>query len=72
VTPVEPLVALIHATTASMPAAHDPGTDLVVLGQFSISTEHPAVQDAVPVPVLSPAHLAVDLVRDRLGERTPA
>jgi hypothetical protein len=49
-----------------------PGTDLVVLGQFSISTEHSAVQDAVPVPVLSPAHLAVDLVRDRLGERAQA
>ena len=49
-----------------------PTTDVVVLGQFSISPAQPAAQAAVSVPVLSPPHLAADVLRDRLTARTPA
>ena len=49
-----------------------PDTDVVVLGQFSISPAQPAAQAAVSVPVLSPPHLAADVLRDRLTARTPA
>lgn len=40
--------------------------DVIVLGQFSISPAQPAVQAAVDVPVLSPTHLAADVLRARL------
>jgi hypothetical protein len=49
-----------------------PDTDVVVLGQFSISPAQPAAQAAVSVPVLSPPHLAADVLRDRLTARAPA
>lgn len=42
------------------------GADVIVLGQFSISPAQPAAQAAVTVPVLSPPHLAADVLRDRL------
>jgi Asp/Glu/hydantoin racemase len=41
--------------------------DVIVLGQFSISPAQPAVQAAVDVPVLSPTHLAADVLRARLA-----
>jgi len=41
--------------------------DVIVLGQFSISPAQPAVQAAVGVPVLSPTHLAADVLRARLA-----
>jgi Asp/Glu/hydantoin racemase len=41
--------------------------DVIVLGQFSISPAQPAVQAAVNVPVLSPTHLAADVLRARLA-----
>ena len=43
-----------------------PTSDLVVLGQFSISPALPAVAAAVSVPVLSPTHLAADVLRSRI------
>ena len=41
--------------------------DVIVLGQFSISPAQPAVQAAVGVPVLSPTHLAADVLRAQLA-----
>jgi aspartate/glutamate racemase len=46
--------------------------DVVVLCQFSISPALPAVQAAVTVPVLSPTHLAADVLRSRLSARALA
>jgi hypothetical protein len=46
--------------------------DVVVLGQFSISSERSAIQAAVAVPVLSPPHLAAELLRRRLRARATA
>ena len=44
----------------------EPSADVIVLGQFSISPAQSAVQAAVDVPVLSPTHLAADVLRARL------
>ncbi|MET7395714.1 hypothetical protein ABZS66_19700 [Dactylosporangium sp. NPDC005572] len=44
-----------------------PGADLIVLGQYSVSPACAAVSAAVPVPVLSPPHLAADVLRDALA-----
>jgi hypothetical protein len=44
----------------------EPDADLIVLGQFSISPAQPAVAAAVAVPVLSPPHLAAEVLRARL------
>jgi Asp/Glu/hydantoin racemase len=44
--------------------------DLIVLGQFSLAPATPAVAAAVGVPVLSPPHLAADVLRARLADRT--
>jgi hypothetical protein len=41
--------------------------DLIVLGQFSVSPAQPAAQRAVPVPVLSPPHLAAQRLRRHFG-----
>jgi hypothetical protein len=41
-------------------------SDIIVLGQFSLSPARPAVAAAVSVPVLSPPHLAADVLRARL------
>jgi hypothetical protein len=41
--------------------------DVIVLGQFSITPAAPAVAAALSVPVLSPPHLAADVLRSRLG-----
>jgi len=46
--------------------------DVIVLGQFSISPAQPAVQAAVNVPVLSPTHLAADVLRARLATAAAA
>jgi len=46
--------------------------DVIVLGQFSISSAQQAAQAAVAVPVLSPTHLAADVLRDRLTTGVPA
>jgi hypothetical protein len=46
--------------------------DVVVLGQFSISSERSAIQAAVAVPVLSPPDLAAELLRRRLRARATA
>jgi Asp/Glu/hydantoin racemase len=45
------------------------GADLIVLGQFSISPALRAVQAAVSVPVLSPTHLAADVLHSRIAGR---
>jgi Asp/Glu/hydantoin racemase len=45
----------------------EPDADVIVLGQFSISPAQPAVTAAVSVPVLSPPHLAADVLRTRLA-----
>lgn len=49
-----------------------PGTDLIVLGNFSLAPATAAVADAVDVPVLSPPHLAADALRARLQDRSAA
>ena len=41
--------------------------DVVVIGQFSLTPAARAVAAAVSVPVLSPPHLAADVLRDRLA-----
>jgi hypothetical protein len=41
--------------------------DVGVIGQFSLSPAVPAVAAAVSVPVLSPPHLAAEVLRDRLA-----
>ena len=46
--------------------------DVIVLGQFSLSPAQPAVAAAVSLPVLSPPHLAADVLRARLAGTTPA
>lgn len=43
-------------------------TDLIVLGQFSISPAQPAAQQAVSVPILSPPHLAARRLRRHFTE----
>ncbi|WP_238005674.1 hypothetical protein KZZ52_43075 [Dactylosporangium sp. AC04546] len=48
-----------------------PEVDMIVLGQYSISLVHAAVSAAVPVPVLSPPHLAADTLRDVLTGGQP-
>nr|MDT0659760.1 hypothetical protein [Micromonospora sp. DSM 115978] len=45
--------------------------DAIVLGQYSISPAAAAVSAAVPVPVLSPAHLAARAVRAALSGAGP-
>ena len=45
----------------------EPSADVIVLGQFSISPAQPVVHAAVDVPVLSPTHLAADVLRARLA-----
>ena len=46
----------------------EPDADVVVLGQFSIAPAQQAAQAAVGVPVLSPPHLAADVLRRRLAQ----
>jgi Asp/Glu/hydantoin racemase len=46
--------------------------DVLVLGQFSLAPAQPAVAAAVTVPVLSPPHLAADVLRGRLAVRALA
>jgi hypothetical protein len=43
--------------------------DVVVIGQFSLTPAAPAAAAAASVPVLSPPHLAADVLRDRLSDR---
>jgi Asp/Glu/hydantoin racemase len=49
-----------------------PDADVIVLGQFSIAPAQAAAQAAVSVPVLSPPHLAADLLRRRLAAKATA
>jgi hypothetical protein len=52
--------------------AAEPDADLIVLGQFSLSPATQAAAAAVPVPVLSPPHLAAEALSARLATAEPA
>jgi hypothetical protein len=49
-----------------------PDHDLILLGQFSVSPAVSAARAAASVPVLSPPHLAADVLRARFTARAPA
>jgi Asp/Glu/hydantoin racemase len=63
-------LALLDRLVADEARRAEPDADLVVLGQFSISPAHAAAQAAVSVPVLSPPHLAADVLREHFEART--
>lgn len=48
-----------------------PTTDLIVLGQFSLAPALASAQAAVPIPVLSPPHLAARVLQGHFTRTTP-
>lgn len=68
----EPGADVSALVTEAAREAESAGTDLIVLGQFSLSPATAAASAAVSVPVLSAPHLAARALQSALLAETPA